>query len=104
MKYKVVTCFDENELKHNGSRLLEQFKNNWQPSIEFHCYYHDMDISNYSLPKAKNIKYHNLSDVEEYTTFIEENKSHDGTEGGAVVYTDLLDGIGTASKVFAITP
>ena len=103
MKYKVVTCFDENELKHNGSRLLEQFKNNWQPSIEFHCYYHDMDISNYSLPKAKNIKYHNLSDVEEYTTFIEENKSHDGTEGGAVVYTDLLDGIGTASKVFAIS-
>jgi len=103
MKYKVVTCFDEDELKHNGSRLLEQFKNNWQPSIEFHCYYHNMDISNYSLPKAKNIKYHNLSDIEEYTTFVEENKSHDGTEDGAVVYTDLLDGLGTASKVFAIS-
>jgi len=103
MKYKIVTCFNEDELKYNGSRLLEQFKSNWQPSIEFHCYYHNMDISNYSLPKAKNIKYHNLSNVKEYTTFIEENKAHDGTEGGAVAYTNLLDGIGTASKVFSIS-
>ena len=103
MKYKVVTCFDENTLKQNGSRLLEQFKNNWQPSIEFHCYYYDMDISNYSLPQAKNIKYHDLSLVEEYATFITENKSHDGTEGGAVLYTDLLDGLAAAPKVFAIS-
>jgi len=35
MKYKVVTCFDENKLKQNGSRLLEQFKNNWQPVSSF---------------------------------------------------------------------
>jgi hypothetical protein len=103
MKYKVVTCFDENILKHNGSRLLEQFKNNWQPSIEFHCYYYNMDIANYSLPKAKNIKYHNLSDVEEYATFVEENKDHNGTEGGAVSYTHLLDGLGTSAKVFSIS-
>jgi len=103
MKYKVVTCFDENILKHNGSRLLEQFKNNWQPSIEFHCYYYNMDIANYSLPKAKNIKYHNLSDVEEYATFVEENKDHNGTEGGAVSYTHLLDGLGTSTKVFSIS-
>ena len=103
MKYKVVTCFDENTLKQNGSRLLEQFKNNWQPSIEFHCYYYNMDISNYSLPQARNIKYHDLSLVEEYTTFITENKSHDGTEGGAVIYTDLLDGLAAAPKVFAIS-
>jgi len=103
MQYKVVTCFDENTLKQNGSRLLEQFKNNWQPSIEFHCYYYNLDISNYSLPQAKNIKYHDLSLVEEYATFVTENKIHDGTEGGAVVYTDLLDGLGAAPKVFAIS-
>ena len=103
MKYKVVTCFDENILKHNGSRLLEQFKNNWQPSIEFHCYYYNMYIANYSLPIAKNIKYHNLSDVEEYATFVEENKDHNGTEGGAVSYTHLLDGLGTSAKVFSIS-
>ncbi len=97
MKYKVVTCFDENKLKQNGSRLLEQFKNNWQPSIEFHCYYYNMDIKNYSLPQAKNIKYHDMSSIEEYTAFVEANKNHDGTEGGMVAYTDLLDGLGTAS-------
>ena len=103
MKYKVVTCFDETLLKQNGSRLLEQFKNNWQPTIEFHCYYYNMDISNYSLPQAKNIKYHDMSAIEEYSGFVEANKSHDGTEGGVVGYTDLLDGLGTASKVFAIS-
>ena len=103
MKYKVVTCFDENKLKQNGSRLLEQFKNNWQPSIEFHCYYYNMDIKNYSLPQAKNIKYHDMSSIEEYTAFVEANKNHDGTEGGVVAYTDLLDGLGTSSKVFAIS-
>ena len=103
MQYKVVTCFDENTLKQNGSRLLEQFKNNWQPTIEFHCYYYNMDISNYSLPQAKNITYHDLSLVEEYATFVTDNKSHDGTEGGAVVYTDLIDGLGAAPKVFAIS-
>ena len=103
MKYKVVTCFDETLLKQNGSRLLEQFKNNWQPTIEFHCYYYNMDIENYSLPQAKNIKYHDMSAIEEYSDFVEANKSHDGTEGGVVAYTDLLDGLGTASKVFAIS-
>ena len=103
MKYKVVTCFDENKLKQNGSRLLEQFKNNWQPSIEFHCYYYNMDIKNYSLPQAKNIKYHDMSSIEEYTAFVEANKNHDGTEGGVVAYTDVLDGLGTSSKVFAIS-
>jgi len=103
MKYKVVTCFDEDELKYNGSRLLEQFKNNWEPSIEFHCYYHNMDISNYSLPKAKNIKYHNLSSIKEYQTFTEKNKSHDGTEGGVVAYTQLLDGLGSSPRVFSIS-
>jgi len=41
--------------------------------------------------------------VEEYATFVTENKIHDGTEGGAVVYTDLLDGLGAAPKVFAIS-
>ena len=103
MLYKVVTCFDENKLKQNGSRLLDQFRNNWQPSIEFHCYYYNMDIANYSLPQADNIKYHDLSSIEEYATFVESNKEHDGTEKGMVAYTDLLDGLGASPKVFAIS-
>ena len=48
MKYKVVTCFDETLLKLNGSKLIEQFASSWQPSIEFHCYYYNLDLSNYS--------------------------------------------------------
>jgi len=103
MQYKVVTCFDENKLKQNGSRLLDQFRNNWQPSIEFHCYYYNMDIENYSLPQADNIKYHDLSSIEEYAAFVESNKDHDGTEKGMVEYTELLNGLGAAPKVFAIS-
>ena len=103
MKYKVVTAFDESILQQNASKLLESFKNNWQPNIEFHCYYYDLDIKNYSLPKAKNIKYHNLETIEEYTDFIKNNKTHNGTEGGTIVYAETLDGISEAPQVFAMS-
>ena len=41
MNYKIVTAFNESILQQNASKLLESFKNNWQPTIEFHCYYYD---------------------------------------------------------------
>lgn len=103
MKYKIVTCFDEKKLKKNGFKLLNEFKENWQPNIEFHCYYYNLDISNYSLPKAKNIHYHKLEDIEEYNSFVEENQDHDGTEDGVVQYTELLDALSSGPEVFAIT-
>ena len=103
MKYKIVTAFNETLFKKNASKLLQNFKNNWQPNIEFHCYYYDMDIKKYSLPKAKNIKYHNLTNVEGYDQFLKDNKTHDGTEGGDIVYSEALDGLLEASKVFAIS-
>ena len=103
MNFKIVTCFDEKKLKKNGFKLLNEFKNNWQPNIEFHCYYYNLDISNYSLPKADNIKYHNLDKVPEYVSFVADNKNHDGTEKGEVAYTELLDGLSAAPEVFAIT-
>ena len=103
MKYKIVTCFDEKKLKKNAFKLLNEFKENWEPDIEFHCYYYNLDISNYSLPQADNIKYHKLENIEEYSTFVEENKKHNGTEDGAVQYTELLDGLSAAPEVFAIT-
>ena len=103
MKYKIVTCFDEKKLKKNGFKLLNEFKENWQPNIEFHCYYYNLDISNYSLPEAKNIHYHKLEDIEEYNTFVEENQDHDGTENGVVQYTELLDALSSGPEVFAIT-
>ena len=70
MKYKVVTCFDETLLKLNGSKLIEQFASSWQPSIDFHCYYYNLDLSNYSLPKKKNIYYHNLNDIDGFSEFM----------------------------------
>jgi len=103
MTYKIVTCFDEKKLKKNGFKLLNEFKENWQPNIEFHCYYYNLDISNYSLPEAKNIHYHKLEDIEEYNTFVEENQDHNGTENGVVQYTELLDALSSGPEVFAIT-
>ena len=103
MKYRIVTCFDETKLKQNTNKLLEQFKSNWQPNIEFHCYYYNMDIKNYSLPKAKNIKYHNLESISEYKQFVEDNKVHDGTEDKAIAYTEMLDALGAAPKVFSLS-
>ncbi len=70
MNFKVATAFNEKLFKQNGHKLLESFKNNWQPDFEFHCYYYNMDIDNYDVPKQKNIFYHNLEDVEEYSNFI----------------------------------
>ena len=66
MKYKVVTAFDESFLQHSTINLLNEFKDNWESSIEFHCYYYDLDLSNYSLPKAPNIHYHNLLEIADY--------------------------------------
>ena len=84
-------------------KLLNEFKENWQPNIEFHCYYYDLDISNYSLPQADNIKYHKLESIAEYSAFVEENQKHNGTEDGTVQYTELLDGLSAAPEVFAIS-
>jgi hypothetical protein len=103
MTYKIVTCFNEKKLKKNGFKLLNEFKENWQPNIEFHCYYYNLDISNYSLPEAKNIHYHKLEDIEEYNTFVKENQDHNGTEDGVVQYTELLDALSAGPDVFAIT-
>ena len=43
-EFKVVTAFDEKRFKQNGHKLLESFKNNWQPDFEFHCYYYNIDL------------------------------------------------------------
>ena len=103
MTFKIVTSFNEKIFKQNGFKLLESFKNNWHPDFEFHCYYYDMDIKNYTVPKAKNINYHKLEDIEEYSDFVKNNQIHNGTENGAVNYTESLDGLGAAPKVFAIS-
>ena len=103
MTFKIVTAFDEKLFKQNGFKLLESFKNNWHPDFEFHCYYYNMDIANYAVPTAKNIKYHDLNNVEEYAEFVKNNQVHNGTEGGAINYSENLDGLAAAPKAFAIS-
>ena len=103
MNYKIVTAFNESYLQHSTFHLLNEFKENWEPNIEFHCYYYDVDLANYSLPKAKNIFYHNLVEMEEFTKFRKDFPQHNGTEGGAIEYNDILDSQKYMPKVMALT-
>jgi hypothetical protein len=103
MKYKIVTAFDENFLQHSTINLLNEFKNNWDSALEFHCYYHDLDLSNYSLPKSPNIHYHNLMEIEDYPKFLKTFAKHDGTEGKTIQYNEVLNPIKFVPKVMALT-
>ena len=103
MKYKFVTCFNEGYLQKMTSQLLTLMSTAWEPSIEIHCYYYDIDIKNYSLPKANHIFYHNLEEVEDFNECIAANKVHDGTEGGSVQYNRSIDAITFIPKVVALT-
>jgi len=103
MKYKIVTCFNEEILNQTGNTVLNQFKEIWEPSFEFHCYYYQIDISKYSLPQAPNIFYHNLETLEDYSKFLEEYKEHDGTEGGQIPYQDILNPHKFLPRVLALT-
>jgi len=100
---KVVTCFNETYLQNFSSHLINFIYKNWEKSIELHCYYYDLDLTNYSLPQAKNIHYHNLAEVEDYKNFLEQFSTHDGTEGGILPYNDTIDAIKFMPKVMALT-
>ena len=103
MNYKIATAFNETLLQHSTFHLLNEFKENWEPKIEFHCYYYDVDLANYSLPKAKNIFYHNLLEMEEFKDFRKNFPQHNGTEGGAIQYNNMLDAQKYMPKVMALT-
>ena len=103
MKYKFVTCFNEEYLQKMTSQLLTLMSTTWEPSIEIHCYYYDIDIKNYSLPKAKHLFYHNLEEIEDFNDCIAANKVHDGTEGGSVVYNRTIDAMTFIPKVISLT-
>ena len=103
MPYKVVTAFNETLLQQGTINLLNEFKNNWETSIDIHCYYYDVDLKNYSLPKASNIYYHNPLEISEYKEFLENFSKHDGTEDGTIVYNDVLNPLKFIPKVMAIS-
>jgi hypothetical protein len=103
MQYKIITAFDESFLQQSTGNLLNEFKDCWESSIEFHCYYYDLDLTNYSLPKAPNIYYHNLLEIEDYPKFLKEFSRHDGTEGKSIPYNEILDPLKFVPKVIALT-
>ena len=102
-KLKIVSCFNEDYLQEFTIHLLKNISKSWQSSIEFHFYYYDLDLKNYSLPKASNIHYHNLEEVEDFNTCMEEFKVHDGTEGGIVPYNRALDAVRFIPKIISLT-
>mgnify|MGYP003624326644 FL=1 len=102
-KIKFVSCFNEEYLQTISIHFLNRVHKSWQNSIEFHFYYYDLDLKNYSLPKANNIYYHNLEEVEDYNSCIEAYKVHDGTEGNAIAYNRSLDAVRFIPKVMALT-
>ena len=103
MKYNIVTVFDETLLQQSTITLLNEFRDNWEKEIDFHCYYYNIDLANYSLPQAPNIHYHNLLEVEDYKKFLKEYGKHDGTEGKTVPYSENIDAVKYLSKVMAVT-
>jgi len=37
MKYNIVTVFDETLLQQSTITLLNEFRDNWEKEIDFHC-------------------------------------------------------------------
>ena len=103
MKYNFVTAFDETLLQQSTISLLNEFKDNWEKEINFHCYYYDIDLSNYSLPKASNIHYHNLLELAEYSAFLKNYSRHDGTEDNTIEYSEVLNVVQHIPKIMAVT-
>jgi len=103
VKYNFVTAFDETLLQQSTISLLNEFKDNWEKEINFHCYYYDIDLSNYSLPKASNIHYHNLLELTEYSAFLKNYSRHDGTEDNTIEYSEVLNVVQHIPKIMAVT-
>tara|TARA_R100000750_G_scaffold17117_1_gene11315 strand:- start:2793 stop:5156 length:2364 start_codon:yes stop_codon:yes gene_type:complete len=103
VKYNFVTAFDETLLQQSTILLLNEFKDNWEKEINFHCYYYDIDLSNYSLPKASNIHYHNLLELSEYSAFLKNYSRHDGTEDNTIEYSEVLNVVQHIPKIMAVT-
>ena len=102
-KIKFVTCFNEDYLQKMSSQLLKSMHKSWEDNIEIHAYYYDLNLKNYSLPKAKNIFYHNLEEIEDYNSSMEQHAIHNGTEGGALEYNRLIDATTFIPKVMALS-
>jgi len=101
-KINFVTSFNETILKNIGHHFLNSINEQWEPKLPLTCYHHDCKIDSYSLPN-NSISYRDLSTLENYKTFKENNSQHNGTEGGQIPYNIKLDSLKWCHKVFALT-
>jgi hypothetical protein len=81
--------------------MLESVVDKWSPDFHMTAFYHDFTPKN--LPKAKNITYRNLNEVQDMVDFKETYASSDGTNGGKFPYSWRLDTLKFCHKVFALT-
>jgi hypothetical protein len=99
-KINFVTSFNETIYKTVGHHLFNSIKTNWEPSLKVTGYYHDFDPKNYTI---KDISLKSLDKVEEYKTYLEVNKEHNGTENSTIDYNWHLDSLRWSHKVYALT-
>ena len=102
-KIKFVSCFNDYYLNTIAIHLLNQITEQWDSKFEFHFYYYDIDISKYSLPKSKNIFYHDLEKCQEYKDFIKNFSQHNGSEGEQYAYNRAIDAVSFFPKVLALS-
>ena len=102
-KINFVTSFNEDIYKVAGHHLLKSIKDNWKPDLNITCYYHDLDLKNYSVLENNSVSFKNLERIEDYKTFKTVNVDHDGTEKGTIPYNWHLDAVKWSRKVFALT-
>ena len=102
-KINFVTSFNEDIYKVAGHHLLKSIKDNWKPDLNITCYYHDLDLKNYSVLENNSVSFKNLERIEDYKIFKTVNVDHDGTEKGTIPYNWHLDAVKWSRKVFALT-
>ena len=99
-KINFVTSFNEELYTVVGHHLIKSIKKNWEPSLNVTAYYHKFNPKNYVIDR---VDLKPLDKIEEYNTYLENNKDHDGTENSTIDYKWNLDALRWSHKVFALT-
>jgi hypothetical protein len=80
MVVNFVTSFSADGYGRYAEKMLLSVKEHWHPDLKLVAYYHDCEeelVS--SFPKASNIEYRNLNEVEDMLSYRERMKAYDGT-------------------------
>ena len=99
----IVTSFNETIYNSIGHHFLNSIREFVEPSINVNCYYHNLPIEKYSIIQDNNFKYSKVENIKEYNKFLEQNENHNGTEGGQIPYSPILDILKWGPKIFALT-